>query len=124
MGLDNAGKLIWDNSFEINDVKTFRLEQFVKIDPQTDRVALLYVFNNEIRSKIIKDSKVLEGKTTDPIKLQSVNDITSKTETGINKLDYWYNNYFVAYGVQTVRSQINGQRVNRKVFFVNKISYK
>jgi hypothetical protein len=122
MGFDNSGKLLWDNSFEINDVKTFTLEQFVKIDPRDDKIALLYLFNNEIRSKIIKDNDVLEGKTRDPIKV-SDHDVTSKNENGISKLDYWYNNFFIAYGVQMVRNETNPLN-SRKVFFINKISYK
>jgi hypothetical protein len=124
MGFDGYGKLLWDNSFEINDIKTYTLEQFVKIDPLDDKIALLYLFNNEIRSKIIKGNEVLEGKMTDPIKLQYDQDIANKTETGMSKLEYWYGNFFVAYGAQTVSNFSNGQRFKRSVFFINKISYK
>jgi hypothetical protein len=124
MGFDNGGKLIWDNSFEINDIKTYNLEQFVKIDLREDKLALLYLFNNEIRSKIIKGNEVLEGKTSAPIKLKTEHDITRKTETGMSKLDYWYQDFFIAYGTQTVSSFDNGLSSKRRVFFINKISYK
>jgi hypothetical protein len=60
IGFDQNGKLMWDNSFEINDVKTFSLEKFVKIYPEEDRIILLYLFENIIRSKIISGSDVLE----------------------------------------------------------------
>jgi hypothetical protein len=63
MGFNEDGSLIWDNSFEINDVKTYTLEQFVKLEVLPDRLALMYVFENHIRTKIIKDDLVLEGKT-------------------------------------------------------------
>jgi hypothetical protein len=45
IGFDNDGNIRWDNSFEINDVKTFTLEQFVKLEVQEDKIALLYPFD-------------------------------------------------------------------------------
>src|SRR5690606_31979279 len=67
MGFSEHGDLLWDNSFEINDVKTWTLEQFVKIDVKPDRAALIYLFDNHIRTKIIHNGEVLEGKSIDPI---------------------------------------------------------
>jgi hypothetical protein len=120
MGFDENGKLLWDNSFEINDVKTFTLEQFVKLEVQEDRIALLYLFENELRTKIIQDDQVLEGKTFEPIKTKSESEIVKKEETELSKLDYWYQDYFYAYGIQEVT---NARAGKKRVFFINKISY-
>jgi len=119
MGFDKNGKLLWDNSFEINDVKTFTLEQFVKLEVQEDRIALLYLFENELRTKIIQDDEVLEGKTFEPIKTKLENEIIKKEQTEISKLDYWYQDFFYAYGVQEITNPGTGKR---RVFFINKIS--
>ncbi len=119
MGFDKTGKLLWDNSFEINDVKTFTLEQFVKLEVQEDRIALLYLFENELRSKIIQNDEVLEGKTFEPIKTKVENEIIKKEETEISKLDYWYQDFFYAYGIQEITNPGTGKR---RVFFINKIS--
>lgn len=119
MGFDENGKLLWDNSFEINDVKTFTLEQFVKLEVQEDRIALLYLFENELRSKIIKDNQVLEGKAFEPIRTIRENEIVKKEETDLSKLDYWYEDYFYAYGIQEITNPGTGKR---RVFFINKIS--
>ena len=124
MGFDDNGKLLCDNSFEINDVKTLTLEQFVKIDAKEDKIALHYLFNNEIRSKIIKDNTVLEGKTSDPIKLKLEDDVMKKNDTELSKLEYWYKDYFIAYGIQLVTNIHHGGNSKRKVFFINKISYR
>lgn len=121
MGFDLQGKLLWDNSFEINDVKTFTLEQFVKLEVQKDRIALLYLFENELRTKIIKNNEVLEGKTFEPIKTKAENEIVKKEQTDLNKLDYWYSDFFFAYGVQEI---INPGTGKRRVFFINKIAYR
>jgi hypothetical protein len=119
MGFDENGKLLWDNSFEINDVKTFTLEQFVKLELQEDRIALLYLFENELRSKIIQDEEVLEGKTFEPIKTKRENEVVKKEETELSKLDYWYPGYFYAFGIQEITNPGTGKR---RVFFINKIS--
>jgi hypothetical protein len=120
MGFDPTGKLLWDNSFEINDVKTYTLEQFVKLEAQPDKIALLYLFENEIRTKIIKGNEVLEGKTYESIKTKIENDIIKKEIADATKLDYWYGNYFYAYGIQEINNPKFGKR---RVFFINKVSY-
>jgi len=118
MGFDQNGKLLWDNSFEINDVRTFTLEQFVKLEVQKDRIALLYLFENELRSKIIQDDQVLEGKTFEAIRTKT-DEIVKKEETELSKLDYWYQDFFYAYGIQEITNPGTGKR---RVFFINKIS--
>jgi len=122
IGFDANGKLKWDNSFEINDVKSFELQQFVKIAPSENQIALLYLYNNLIRSKIIKDDQVLEGKTSDPVKSKFATDIVKEKDTQTSKLDYWYSQHFFASGVQQVRNkEVEG--FYRKVFFINKLKY-
>jgi hypothetical protein len=119
MGFDNDGNLQWDNSFEINDVKTYTLEQFVKLEPHADKIDLLYMFRNELRTKVIQGNEVLEGKASETIRTGRQNEITRMDESNTSRLDYWYGRYFYAYGVQDVFSPESGKR---KVFFINKIS--
>lgn len=122
IGFDANGKLIWDNSFEINDVKTFELQQYVKIAPEPDRITLLYLHNNLIRSKTIQGNQVLEGKSSDPMKTRYDFDLVKERDTEHSKLDYWYSNHFFASGVQIVRNQAR-ETAYRKVFFINKLKY-
>jgi hypothetical protein len=123
MGFNEDGKLLWDNSFEINDVRTFTLEQFVKLNVLPDRLALMYVFENQIRTKIIKDDLVLEGKTIDPILTFHENDIVRSDKNDANKLEYWYNQYLYAYGVQDIMTRSADGSSKRRVFFINKVHY-
>jgi hypothetical protein len=123
MGFNEDGKLIWDNSFEINDVRTFTLDQFVKLEVLSDRIALMYVFENHIRTKMIQDNLVLEGKTIDAIRTKNESEIVKQEKNDVNKLEYWYDNYLYAYGVQDVVTPIPEGSVRRKVFFINKVHY-
>ena len=104
-------------------MKTFTLEQFVKLEVLPDRIALMYLFENYIRTKIIKDNVVLEGKTIDPIRTFNENDIVKEEKNDVNKLEYWYNNYLYAYGVQDVVTPSSEGAVKRRVFFINKVHY-
>jgi hypothetical protein len=120
MGFDKNGGLIWDNSFEINDVKTFSLEQFVKLETHPEKIALFYLYENQIRSKIIQGNKVLEGKTLLPVKTNSPMDVAKNERSPISKLDYWYGRYFYAFGIQEISNAKTGYR---RVFYINKINY-
>jgi hypothetical protein len=119
MGFDREGHIIWDNSFEINDVRTFTLEQFVKLEIKDDKINLLYLYENQLRSKLIKGNEVLEGKTTAPIKGTTDETVISE-ETTTNKLEHWYQSYFFASGIQEI---VHPQTGKRKVFYISKISF-
>jgi hypothetical protein len=123
IGFDQNGKLLWDNSFEINDVRTFELEQFVKLDVRQDHITLLYLYDQKIRTKIINDNEVIEGKANAPIQLRFDTDHVGKNNTESTKLDYWYNHYFLASGIQNVSYTMDGMNLKRRVFFVNKVSH-
>ncbi len=125
IGFDKSGKVRWDNSFEINDVRSFKLEQFVKIAPADDHVDLLYLFENLIRIKVIQDNEVLEGKSTDELKIFSDQGVITKEDAKSNHLDYWYDHHLYASGVQTIRKSKDRREIPfKKVFFINKIKYR
>lgn len=122
MGFKPNGDLVWDNSFEINDVRTFTLDQFVKLEIQKDKIALLYLFENKLRTKIIQNNEVLEGKTMDAIKTNSEFEIVKKDDSDINKLEYWYGDYLFAYGIQDIESVRPGEN-RKRVFYINKVKH-
>jgi hypothetical protein len=120
IGFNPNGKILWDNSFEINDAHTFTLEQFVKLEKHHDHLALLYLYDNALRTKIIKNNDVVEGKTIDPIRTMNENDVVKKSYRNTSKLEYWYDNYLFAYGVQEIENQLLGKS-KRRVFYINKV---
>ncbi|HLT79591.1 MAG TPA: hypothetical protein VKZ86_01100 [Cyclobacteriaceae bacterium] len=123
IGFDRDGNLLWDNSFEISDVKTYSLEQFVRFEVQEDKIVLLYLYDNQIRTKIIRDNEVLEGKTIDPIRTLHENDVVVKARRNTSQLNYWYEANFYAYGIHEIESETaGGSTEKRRVFFVNKIN--
>lgn len=122
---DSKGNMLWDNSFEIEDVVSFSLEQFVHASFTNEGIVLLYLYDNKIRSKIIQGSEVVEGKKFDDIKLSFQDDQVNKYSTNkIGGLEKWYGNTFIAYGVQRIKNlKDSGVQLNRRVFYINKIQY-
>lgn len=124
IGFDDKGKLLWDNSFEINDVISPDLQKYIQVLPYEDYTVLLYMYENVVRTKIIKQEKVLEGKNSDELITLYEGDKVSDNEFDMGGLKKWYDSYFYAYGVQRIKNSQNPEiKPNRKVFFINKISY-
>jgi hypothetical protein len=113
--------LAWDNSFEINDLKTYQLQQFVRVQPENDKILLMYLFDNVIRTKIILNDQVLEGKAGETIKSGSMGEELDREEENTEKLDAWYGKYFFASGTQSLKGRRGGYR---QVFFIHKITYR
>lgn len=124
IGFGPNGELLWDNSFEINDVISYDLNQFVEVDPREDEIVLLYNYENVIRSKLIRNEEVLEGKSFNDINLLFDDDEIENNNSEFGGLELWYENKFYAYGVQRIKNlRDTGVKLNRKVFFINKILY-
>lgn len=123
-GFDRRGRLIWDNSFEINDVVSYTLDQFVHISISEKEMALLYMYEDEIRSKIIEGDEVLEGKTFNELKLSFDDDEVSNSEDEYGGLEKWFSGNLFAYGNLKIKNiKDEGVRLSREVFFINKIRY-
>ncbi len=123
-GFDRRGRLIWDNSFEINDVVSYTLDQYVHISMSDEEMALVYLYENEIRTKVIEGNEVLEGKTFNELKLSFEDDVAATSDDEYGGLEKWYGGNLFAYGVHKIKNMKDeGVRLNREVFFINKIRY-
>lgn len=124
-GFDAKGRMLWDNSFEIEDVVSYSLDQFVHASLTDEGIVLLYLYDNEIRSKLIEGAEVIEGKQFDDLKLTFEDDVVNKNYSNkIGGLEKWYGNTFVAFGIQRIKNLKDaGVDLNRKVFYVNKVQY-
>jgi len=121
-GFDESGELIWDNSFEIMDILTYDLKPKVKFLLEDNEILLVYSFNGEIKTKVVSGKAVVEGKTGVKIDTGDSNDkVKENYGSGI---EYWYDNYFIAYGYQRIKGDKNSGKSKRKVFYFNKIEYK
>lgn len=120
-GFSHSGELLWDQSFNMSPVeRPYTPKQFIRISEKTDsHIALVYTSGGLIGSKIIGFDGTVEKETTmDYIKSENENEKTMFTTSGA---EYWYDNFFLIYGSQSIKNQEDKSR--RKVFFVNKVMF-
>jgi len=85
---------------------------------------LLYLYENEVRSKTINQNQVLKEKSKQPLKLKYDSDNVKEKKTVTSFLEYWYSPYFLAWGIQEVSHSNTGNDFSdRTVLFINKIKY-
>ncbi len=126
VGFSKSGEILWDNSFEINDVQTPVLREFVNVtvDDRDDKIVLLYLYDNTIRSKIIKGNEIIEGLTINPVKLSNENQEAKSVNKEMEGLENWYANKLYGYGKQKIRNPADKSfRSTREIFYINKIEY-
>lgn len=115
---DKSGKLLWDNNIEFKNLKTQTLKEKVKVSIDGDLITMSYTNKGEIFTKSIRN-----GITVDELKSKSVettNGGDSVRRTSTDEIDIWYDNYFLATGVQRIANEENGRR---NVFYLNKVSF-
>ena len=120
-GFDNQGALIWDNTFNIHDYKSYNLKKRVKVNTnkQNQDIVLLYTLEGMIHKLVINKGQII--RQNDQFKLAAPSDLVKQSDLG--EAEYWYDNYFIAWGYQKLkRSQEAGQR-KRNIFYVNKMIF-
>ena len=124
VAFNNNGEIVWDHSFKIKDVQTYNLDKLVSVGSFGEETVLMYLDENEIRSKIVRQNEVVEGKTYNPVKLtDETEEIRSKNSVD-EDLDHWYEECFYASGIQNLSKPGNlGFKNTREVFYINKIQY-
>jgi hypothetical protein len=117
-GFDQKGNMLWDNSFSFDNVKSMDLKEKVRINVQNDDITLVYSNKGKLASKIVRGSEVIEGTKMIDIDTQRDGDRVRDTET--DDIEYWHQNYYLAWGYQKINNRNDG---SRRVFYLNKIAF-
>lgn len=118
---DQKGEKLWDNGVEIFDILTFNLINRVSVYFIEDDILMAYNREGKIGAKIINGPDVVEGLEHYP--LESSYDADKIITDTKSNMEYWYNNYFIAYGFQTIRNNSLASKSKRVVFYINKVAY-
>ncbi|MEO9482169.1 MAG: hypothetical protein ABJG47_01930 [Ekhidna sp.] len=124
LGFDQNCNILWDQTFKIEDIQSYSLDENVVVSASGDRVILMYLEENEIRSKVVKGNEIIEGRTFNPVRLSFETDKLKNKDPNVEGLKRWYDETLYAYGEQSIkRTTESGIRASRKVFYINKIQY-
>jgi hypothetical protein len=116
---DPGGKLIWDNSYVLEDAITRELTQLAQPAFARGKVILAYAFKKDIRYKIIDHDKTSDNELSEPV--GGLLPDEKVTSTDHPDLRHWYGPHFITFGFQHIRQPGNP---GRDVFYLNKVSFK
>ncbi len=116
---DAKGKLLWDSSIPLKDVKEAKLIEKVKASIEGDKVTLTFSNKGNIFTQTFLKGEMLTDLTQKPIDTQNEGDVVKRTTA--DQIDFWYNNYFLASGYQRINNDADNAK--RNVFYLNKVSF-
>jgi hypothetical protein len=124
VAFDEQGNKLWDKTFEMwPSYKPFYTAKFVTMSIFDENINLLFINRKNLVSMSFSTfGEIQNEKSYDFMETANEND---KLRYSYANLTYWYENYFVAFGNQKIKNNTDEtDKRKRKVFFVNKISYK
>jgi hypothetical protein len=118
------GELLWSQVFKMYLwYKPMVAKSFIRIAAQEQNsIQLVYADGKNIYSKSVSfDGEILNEKTSNPINTENDND---KIKVSYSNISFWYDKYFLSYGVQDIKNRGDDDvKRRRKVFFMNKVSF-
>ncbi len=113
----------WDQTFEMwPSYKPFYVKRFISITEQsTTKVKLVFASRSSIFSKAFDSrGRIVSDDKTSTIQTSFEGD---KTKYSFSNMDYWYDNYFFAYGYQKIKNKTGNVKRKRRVYFINKVKF-
>lgn len=118
---DPSGKLLWDQSVALDDLKRPALEQVSDFYTDDQNLYFIYKKESELKIKTISLEEGTVSEVTEKIKLKDpIEEIRSEKELE-DGLRHWVGNTFYFWGYHTVRNPDNKEDRVRDVFYINKI---
>lgn len=133
---DNTGKLLWDRALNIGEMEKYMtVRERVKV-MGSENGDLTFVYTGTTYNKAKKRSEnniiyaTLSGtefsdkKKENLVEALGVDMLEKKKVSVTTKIEYWFDTYFIAYGVETSKPQ-KGQKSKRKktLIYVTKLSF-
>ena len=95
------GKMIWDNSFPINNLLSMDLRERVEVLPGPDSTIMIYSQGPYLQSRTIQEGEVLE-----PRQIKKMTGEFSGGRIGFESdITHWFDNYFLAWGYEQPRKE-------------------
>lgn len=115
------GRLMWDNGTELINIRTFDIAEKVAAYMDEDGLALAYNHDGKIAWKQVNENETVTALSYANIETSYSKDRVNSEQS--SRFVYWYDNYFLAYGYQTIVNNYLPARNQRTVFYINKIVF-
>jgi len=121
-GFDSTGTMKWNNDLELRNMLSQNLKPRVIAWEDVDGLVLSYTDGGKIASKLIDGSNTIDNTSFTDIASLSPRDKVYRDSN--SSIEYWYKNYFLVYGYQTIRNSYQNSRNNKDIFYLNKIAFR
>lgn len=121
VAFNDHGHLLWDNGMEMINIRTFDLNPKLVLYNDSDGLAMAYNHEGKIAWKLIRENTTITNTSYANIETRFSKDRVN-SEQG-SRLFYWYGNYFLASGYQTITNNYLPGQNRRSIFYVNKIAF-
>jgi len=122
LGLDESGKLLWDQSLSLNEKETLALEQVAEVYKKNGNGVLIYKKEGELVYRTFDLSQESSTDSSVVINTFKEHDEVSYHSERQGKVQYWYDNNFIVWGYQKVSNDQYAQAdKKRNIFFINKL---
>ena len=121
VAFNEDGDKLWEDAFEIKNILSMHLNPKVKVLIDNKNLVLAYSDGEKIYSKVIRNGEIISEKSSMVIKSKYDTDEVKK-QYDFN-IKYWYNNYYLAYGMQKIKNKKLKDNKKRRIFYLSKIAF-
>ncbi|NCA86758.1 MAG: hypothetical protein EOM83_14510 [Clostridia bacterium] len=120
-GLDMEGNLLWSNGIKIWDMRSMQLLRRVEASSDGQQMVIFYNDNGRIVSKIIDGYQDIGEVERTRLATKNLGDVQLEASNGMTA--HWYDNYYLAWGYQTLRNSEVAGGSKRSIFYINKLIF-
>ena len=120
ISFDAQGKVNWDYSIKLDEVKMPGVEQVADFNLHNGRVNFLYKKESELKIKTISLDENAVNEEAATIRLTEAADVVRSEKEYEGGVRHWIGDSFYVWGYQTIRNATKEDKV-RDVFYVNKV---
>lgn len=118
---DPEGKMIWDQSIVLDEIKRPALEQVSDFYCDEERLLFIYKKESELNVKSISLDEGTATEATEKIKLLTPSEEVRSEKELEDGVRHWVGNTFYVWGYHTVRNPEKKENRVRDVFYINKV---
>ncbi len=118
------GDMLWNSVFDINFyTPPYGLYPHTTVmsDEGNGKMVIVYNDGTNLKSKVLNNGKLSNGNFS--VKLETGKETDKVVATSRSSIEYWYDNYFIAYGYESIKTKGKLLGGRRQVFYFNKIEY-
>ena len=121
VAFDSQGKMLWDQSVVLDEIKRPALEQVSDFYTDDESIHFLYKKESELKIKSVSLEEGTVTESAQKIKLMEPSEEVRSEKELEDGVRYWTGNSFYVWGYQTIKNPEKKDNRVRDVFYINKV---